>query len=438
MKTLLNEALKVADACDVYVREIESTSIAMTKGVLKQIQSEKKTEIALRIVKNGLIGTAVSTDLKDSTLIDRAIISLENQGSEAGEFSTGEFKSVNAYSLDVAELTVEELVDELNDLNDRIKEKAADIDTKLNISRTIKTVKLINSAGFEGQYDYTNVSLGMSTLTSQGFHGASKSYSSGIVTEVRDHHIDELINHHRLNDKKIELNNEVMPVIFAGKVMGSLMLRVLAGVNGGNIVKGISPLVDKIGQQVFSDKLSIRDVGIMSWGCNTMAFDDEGTATQSTPIYENGVLKNYLLNIDQAKKLDMKATGNAIKRSLFSKEIEDAPAIFDTNMLIEGENVADDLLIKGVKRGLLITGVMGAHTGNMIAGNYSMNISSGFLIEDGKLTGKVQGAMIAGNIYDLFKSVEAIGTEYEVMHSIFYPMGYAPMVKFSQATIVGK
>jgi PmbA protein len=216
------------------------------------------------------------------------------------------------------------------------------------------------------------------------------------------------------------------------------MLRVLAGVNGSNIVKGISPMVGKIGQQVFSDKLSIRDVGLMTWGCNTMAFDDEGTPTQSTQIYKNGVLESYLLNIEQAKKLKMQATGNAIKRTLFSKEIEDAPSVFDTNMIIEGDNQPDEALIKGIKRGLLITGVMGAHTGNMVAGHYSMNISSGFLIENGQLVGKVQGAMIAGNIYDLFKSVEAIGSEYEVMHSIFYPMGYAPMVKFSQATIIGK
>lgn len=176
----------------------------------------------------------------------------------------------------------------------------------------------------------------------------------------------------------------------------------------------------------------------MSLGCNTMAFDDEGTPTQNTTLFENGILKNYLVSIGQSKKLNVLPTGNAIKRSLFSKEIEDAPSIFDTNMIIEGDNMPDESLISDIKRGLLITGVMGAHTGNMVAGQFSMNISSGFLIEDGKLVGKVQGAMIAGNIYDLFKSVEAIGTEYEVMHSIFYPMGYAPMVKFGDVNIIGK
>ena len=117
---------------------------------------------------------------------------------------------------------------------------------------------------------------------------------------------------------------------------------------------------------------------------------------------------------------------------------EDAPTVFDTNLIVEGDSLPDDEIIKGVKRGLYITGVMGAHTGNINQGEFSMNISSGFLIEDGVFKGKVKGAMIAGNIYELFKSIEAIGTKMEPMRSIFYHMGYAPMVKFSEVNIIGK
>jgi PmbA protein len=220
MNTLLNEALKVADACDVYVREVESTSVSMSKGVLKQIQTEKKTEVALRLVKDGLIGSAVATDIQDDSLIQRALISLENQGSQAGEFPSVKFKAVKASSKDVADLSLEEMVEEVQTVNDRIKAKAEDVQTSIGLTRTLKKVHLINSAGFEGHYDYSNYSLGMSTITDQGFHGASKSYSSGAIAEVMDHHIDDLILHHRLSDKKIQLDNEVMPVIFCRKSNG--------------------------------------------------------------------------------------------------------------------------------------------------------------------------------------------------------------------------
>lgn len=189
---------------------------------------------------------------------------------------------------------------------------------------------------------------------------------------------------------------------------------------------------------MFSEKITIRDDGGMPFGCNTFKFDDEGTRARNTLIYENGILRNYLLSVGQAKKLDMKPTGNGVKRTLFSKEIEDAPNVCETNLVIEGDFLPDQELIGKVKRGILITGVMGAHTGNMIQGEFSLNISSGFLIEDGQLTGKVKGCMIAGNIYDLFKNIEGVGSEYEVMRSIFYNMGYSPMVLFSEANIVGQ
>ncbi len=107
-------------------------------------------------------------------------------------------------------------------------------------------------------------------------------------------------------------------------------------------------------------------------------------------------------------------------------------------MIVEGNCISDEGLIRSIKRGLLITGVMGAHTGNIIQGEFSLNVSSGFLIEDGKMVGKVKGAMIAGNIYELFNDIEAIGTELEPMRGIFYHLGYSPMVKFGGVNIVGK
>jgi len=217
-----------------------------------------------------------------------------------------------------------------------------------------------------------------------------------------------------------------------------MMLRVLGGVNGGNVIKHISPVENKLGEKVFSENITIRDDATYAYGVNTMAFDDEGTTAQNTVIYEKGILKNYLMSQSHAKKLNGKPTGNAIKRALFSKEIEDAPTVFETNLIVEGNRIPDEALLKGIKRGLLITGVMGAHTGNIIQGEFSLNVSSGFLIEEGKLVGKVKGAMIAGNIYDMFKDIEAIGTALEPMRGIFYHMGYSPMVKFGGVNIVGK
>ena len=438
MKTLINKALGVCEQAEVNYRDVFSTTVTVLMGEMQGIESEKKTEVALRVVKDGKMGTAISTTLEDDSIVERALISLENQTSEASAFPNTPYTPVMSSSEEVKALTTQNLVDMAFDLSNRFKAMAEDVSFGVEIVKTIKTVKLSNSNGFEGTYDYTNVSVLTFTLNTQGFYSTMKEYTGGELPVITDADLEKQLLFHRLGDKPIEIGNEKLPVIFSGTTMGSLMLRVLGGVNGGNVTKGVSPIVGKIGEQLFSDKITIRDDATMPYGVNTFAFDDEGTPAQNTVIYENGVLKHYLTNLKHAEKLGVGPTGNAIKRTLFSKEIEDAPSVFDSNMIVEGDMMPDEDIIKGVKRGLFITGVMGAHTGNINQGEFSMNISSGFLIEDGQFVGKVRGAMIAGNIYDLFKNIEAIGTKMEPMRSIFYHMGYSPMVKFAEANIIGK
>jgi PmbA protein len=438
MKTLLEKILKVCDHAEVYSRIMFSTSVSVQAGEMQGIESEKKTEVAIRIVKGDKMGAAVATNLDDESIIERALISLENQKSEAVEFPNESVENVICSSDQVKNMNTQELVRLTFDVSDRLKTFAPEITSGVEFVKTVKNVKMINSSGFEGEYDYTNIAAQIYTLNEQGFYSTIKEYSGSDLPEIKDEHLLNMIELHKLGNHMVTLENEKMPVVFSGNVMGSLMLRVLGGVNGGNVSKSISPVGDKLGQKLFSEKITIRDDATMPMGCNSYAFDDEGTPAQNTVIYENGVLKNFLVSSGQSKKLGRKPTGNAQKRTLFSKEIEDSPSVFDTNIIIEGHSIPDQEIIGGIKRGLFITGVMGAHTGNINQGDFSMNISSGFLIENGKMIGKVKGAMIAGNIYDLFKNVEAIGTEKEVMRSIFYTMGYSPMVLFSEANIVGR
>lgn len=437
MHPILEHALKQADKAELYIRESWETDVFVTGGKVESIANKKQMEIALRVIKSGKMGTAIATQLDDDTLVDRAMISLMNQESEAEAFQNESQIEVEAFDPEVEAMTTERIVEYLLALDQMVTEKDANIKSFMSASKDIKTITLENTEGFSGNYKKTLWSTGLAFLNDKGFVDVGKDYNSGKLEKITETDIERLLDLFEVGKNTVTLGTEKMPVVFDGGCMGSLMLRVLAGVNGGNVVKNISPVMDKLDQPVFSKNITIRDDGTMPYGCNSMAFDDEGTKAQNTMLYENGVLKNFLATSGQAKKLGIKPTGNALKRTLFSKEIEDAPSLFDTNMIIEGRVVEDKALFKTIKRGLYITGVMGAHTGNINQGEFSMNISSGYLIEDGKLIGKIKGAMIAGNIYDLFKTVEAIGTEKEAMYSIFYPMGYSPMVLFSEASIVG-
>lgn len=381
------------------------------------------------------MGLAVGSSLEDESIIERALISLKHQKNEAIDFDKSPVVEVICASESVQNLTTIQIIQMAYELSERLRSIAPDVMTGITIGREIKRVSLMNSSGFDASYFYTNLSIAITTFTKDGFYGEDKTFSGSSIPVISDEELESLIVLHKLSEKSINLSEEIMPVIFSGAAMGALMIRFLSGVHGGNILKGLSPLKGKLGDQIFSSKLTIRDDGTLKNGFNTVLFDDEGTPAQNTLIIEKGVLKNYLLDKSQAKKMGRVPTGNAFKQTMFSKEIEDSPDVVHSNIVIEGEVTPDEDIISSVKKGLFVNGVMGGHTGNIYQGDFSLNISSGFLIEDGVLKSGVKNIMISGNVYDLFQNVGAIGNKLEVMYGSNFEMGYSPIVLFSNVKI---
>ena len=121
MKTLIDKALKICDQAEVNYRDVYSTTVSILLGDMQDIESEKKTEVALRIVKDGKMGSAISTSLEDETIVGRAVISLENQTSEASTFPNVPYAKVQSYSDDVKSITTQDLVNMAIDLSNRFK-----------------------------------------------------------------------------------------------------------------------------------------------------------------------------------------------------------------------------------------------------------------------------------------------------------------------------
>lgn len=438
MKELLNFALTKGEAGEIYKNEQSVTSLSLVNGKVQKVYGKKTSELALRLVKDKNLGSAVSTSIEDRTIVDRALISCENQKSEAVKFSNQQPSQVKCHDSRVNNLSTEEMVAEGQRILDIFKEYDNNLIPDVYINKGSKNIHILNSEGFDHNYDNTTYSIGIYTKSPKGFMEVGDGYEGAKFYQFTPQQLKSIIDFHNLSQNRVGVATGKIPVIFSGSAMGSLMLRLLAGVKGGNVLKHISPLEGKLGEEIFAKGITIRDDGTMDWGLATCPFDDEGIATSNTILVENGVLKNYLVGTGDSLKLNMAPTGNSFKRTMFSQDIEDAPAVDNTNLLIEGSNIPDEELIKGIKRGIYVDSVMGAHTGNIIAGEFSLNVSCGYLIEDGKFVGKVMDTMVAGNIYQDFKKIIGLGTRLEVMRAIFYNLGYSPAVLFSELSVVGK
>jgi PmbA protein len=184
---------------------------------------------------------------------------------------------------------------------------------------------------------------------------------------------------------------------------------------GDNVQKGRSSLAGRIGETVAEYTFSIVDDGLFSGGMATSSFDGEGVASQKTPLVERGVLKAFLYDSYTAGKEDTatKSTGNADRPGYAG-----IPRIGTTNLIASSTKPSN--VLAETKRGYLVTGVIGAHTANPVSGDFSVEARNVFLVEDGEAGRPIRSLMLAGNVFELLKSIKA-GTGARMVGSVVVP-----------------
>jgi PmbA protein len=174
-------------------------------------------------------------------------------------------------------------------------------------------------------------------------------------------------------------------------------------VNGRSIYQGVSPVAEKIGERIFDEKLSVYDDPLNNSLPWARTFDDEGTPCGLFPIIEKGILKNFYHDLYFARKLKTDPTGHGFRSSVSSKP---APSL--SHLCISAGDMSFPDLVRSIDRGIIVAGALGAHSGNIPNGDFSVGISPGLYVEKGEIAGHVKDAMAAGNIYDTLKNIVAI------------------------------
>jgi PmbA protein len=194
------------------------------------------------------------------------------------------------------------------------------------------------------------------------------------------------------------------------------VLELFAGtLQADQVQKGKSFLATRVGQAIGSPCLTLVDNGRLPRGLATAPYDAEGLPTQKTTLIEKGKLNGFLYDSYTARKGKTRSTGNAGRASY-----KGTPGPEASNFYLEAGTRTSDDLIRGVKSGIYVRNVMGLHTVDTISGDYSLGIM-GERIENGVRTHAVRGVTIAGNMLDLLKNVEAVGSDLTFSGSIGSP-----------------
>jgi len=196
----------------------------------------------------------------------------------------------------------------------------------------------------------------------------------------------------RLNSRKISTCQ--VPVLFEAPLASGLISSLISAISGGSLYRKSSFLLDSLGKQVASPVLNIFEEPHLKKGLASSSFDNEGVATHSRQLVEDGVLQGYVLGSYSARKLGMNTTGNAGGNH---------------NLIVQssGEDFSSMLELMGT--GLLVTELLGTGI-NMVTGDYSRG-AAGFWVENGVIIHPVEEITIASNMADMLKMIVAIGSD---------------------------
>lgn len=163
-----------------------------------------------------------------------------------------------------------------------------------------------------------------------------------------------------------------------------------------------SAFVDKIGEKVASDKVTLVDDGTIPGQYGSAAIDDEGHPMQRNVLIENGVLKSYMCDRYYGKLLGMESTGSGRRQNYTY-----APVSRMTNTCLAEGSDDEEEMIRGVNNGLFVESIGGGFGGMQ----FSLEVKEGFLIKNGQIDydHQVKNIMLTGNGIDVIKRIDRVG-----------------------------
>lgn len=264
-------------------------------------------------------------------------------------------------------------------------------------SRSETTAGIVISNGFAQGYRRTGVGVSMSAVAGQGL-GMQRDYDYSSAIHFADLRDPETIGRtageravKRLDSRKVK--SQSVPVIYDRRVASGLIGHLLGAINGAAIARGTSFLKDRMGQEVFGPHITIVEDPFIKRGLGSRPFDGEGLACHKRNLIENGVLTGWVLDLRSARQLGLKPTGQGSRGGPSTSNVYLPP----------GEQSPEDQ-IRSISQGLYVTELIGSSI-NGVTGDYSRG-ASGFWIENGELTFPVSEITIAGNLKDMFRTIQ--------------------------------
>jgi len=418
-----------AGASDAVARvgEDGSTSFDFRNGKIEKVQHSASRGLGIELYVDGRHSSHSATDLRpaqvkrfieDAVALTRFLEPdpfrvIPDPALYAGR-SNAELDLVD---VNIKNFSRERSLEWLKEMDAAIRVDARVVTATTSVSVGQHASARFSSNGFEGTTESTSISYGGDVTLSEPDGRRPEAYRM-----VRGRNLQGLPEPAVIGREALERALKRLGSVKAPSARGAMVLdaepcanlisRLLGGLNAGAIQQKRSFLADKLNQKVASEVLTIIDEPFIKHGLGSRHYDGEGIAAKTLPLFERGVLRNYLVDTYYGKKLGWQATTGGMSNLKFE--------LGSKNALQLASDAGD---------GFYVNGFLGGNCdGN--TGDFSLGIR-GHKIERGALGAPVSEMNITGNLLELFSNLVAVGNDPAPISSFYAPSMLFKDVQFS-------
>jgi TldD protein len=234
--------------------------------------------------------------------------------------------------------------------------------------------------------------------------------------------------------------SQTLPVIVNNNFGGVLLHEACVhSLEATAIAKEMSVFNGKKGTKIASDIVTAIDDGTLKNNWGSLNIDDEGHPTQKNVLIENGILKSYLFDFRNQRRMNEPLTGSGRRESY-----KYSPTSRMNNTFIANGQSTTKEIIKNTKYGFFAKRLGGGSV-DPTSGEFNFSVQEGYMVRDGKIAEPRRSATLVGTGKDLLLKIDMVGNNLDygqgmcgsLSGSVPTDVGQ-PMIRVSEMTVGGK
>ncbi|MEZ5782203.1 MAG: metalloprotease TldD [Rhizobiaceae bacterium] len=453
IRRIVADTIAGTDDGELYMEYSEAESLMFDNGRLKTANFNTDQGFGLRAVAGEAVGYAHSSELSEQALLRAADAVSAVKGGYSGTLAEapartnrhlyGDENPIVAPSFEAKAKLLQEIDAYVRGRDPRVRQVTA------SLAASWQHVEILRGDGQIVNDIRPLVRMNVSVVVGDGDRQESGSYGMGgrksfgdFLTEDNWHFAaDEALRQALVNLQARPAPAGTFDIVLSAGWPGVMLHEAVGhGLEGDFNRKKTSAFAGLLGQQVAAKGVTVVDDGTMPDRRGSLTVDDEGTPSGRNVLIEDGKLVGYMQDRQNARLMGMKATGNGRRESYAHQ-----PMPRMTNTYMTGGDMSPEEIIASVDKGIYAVSFGGGQV-DITSGKFVFGCTEAYMIENGKVTHPIKGAMLIGNGPDAMHRVSMVGNDMKLDPGIGtcgkggqgVPVGVGqPHLRMNQVTVGG-